>query len=179
MASSRKKVIVRCTIPGGSDTLHPGYLPLTGLLTPDARSIDLLDLEGRILPIPFASVRSIAFVRDFNLADKLDPERLTRRTFLARPRAEGLWLRLTLLGGTSSPDLLEGLAPLDLTLLDNLLDDRGLFLLPPDIRSNTQRLYIPRHAIATLQLLAVITTPSKPKPEPTSDSPQNSLFPNP
>ena len=179
MASSRKKVIVRTSTGGHPDTLHPGYLPPAGLLSPGlapaSLSLDLLDLEGRILPIPFASVRSIAFVRDFNLADKLNPERLTRRTFLSRPRAEGLWLRLTLVGGTSGTEVLEGLAPLDLTLLDNLLDDRGLFLLPPDIRSNTQRLFIPRHAIAALQLLAVITTPSKPKP--TLDFPQNSLFP--
>lgn len=178
MASSRKKVIVRSSAPAGPDILHPGYLPLTSLVSTNAGSSDpatisLLDLEGRIQSLPFAPVRSIAFVRDFNLADKLDPERLTRRIFLARPRAEGLWVRLTLTGG----DLLEGLAPLDLTLLDNLLDDRGLFLLPPDIRSNTQRLYIPRHAIAALQLLAVITTPSKARPEPISDTPQPSLFP--
>ena len=173
MATSRKKVIVRnaAAAAGLPDHPQPGYLPLSGLLSPGTHTVDLLDLEGRILPLPFASIRSVAFVRDFNLADKLDPERLTRRTFLARPRAEGLWLRLTLLGG----GLLEGLAPLDLTLLDGLLDDRGLFLIPPDIRSNTQRLYIPRHAIAALQVLAVVTTPSKPKPSP--KPPQQSLFP--
>ncbi len=171
MASSRKKVIVRTIASGRPDQLQPGYLPLTGLLSPVPNTVDLLDLEGRIIPLPFASVRSIAFVRDFNLADKIDPERLTRRTFLARPRAEGLWIRLTLVGG----DLLEGLAALDLTLVDGLLDDRGIYLIPPDIRSNTQRLYVPRHSIAALQVLAVITTPSKTKPP--LPTPQVSLFP--
>ena len=165
MSSSRKKVILRTL----THTLHPGYLPLAGLV--ENASIHLFDLEGRIVPIPLSTVHWIAYVRDFNLSDRTDPERLTRRTFLARPRSEGLWIRLTLTAG----DQLEGLAPLDLSLIDGLLDDRGLFLIPPDIRSNTQRLYIPRSAITAVQLLAVITTPSKTaatKP----DSPQKSLF---
>lgn len=169
MASSSKKVLARVTVPGQPDILHAGYLPLTRLVT--SETIELLDLEGRIFPIPFTALRSIAFVRDFNLSDKLDPERLTRRTFLARPRAEGLWVRLTLSDG----ELFEGLAPLGLSLLDGLLEDRGLFLIPPDIRSNTQRLYIPRHAIADFKILAVITTPSKPKA--TLELDQESLFP--
>lgn len=169
MPTSRKKVIVR-TVEG---SLQPGYLPLTGILGGD--HVELLDLEGRLLPVALASIRWIAFVRDFNLADQTDPERLTRRVFLARPRTEGLWLRLTLLGG----DLLEGLAPLDRSLLDALIDDKGLFLIPPDIRSNTQRLYLPHTAIETLQMLAVITNPSrtKPAPLPKEKAAQPSLFP--
>jgi hypothetical protein len=154
MPASRKKAIVR-TLTG---TLHPGYLPLSGLLNGEA--VELLDLNGRILPVPLKTVRWIAYVRDFNLGDIVDPERLTRRTFLARPRAEGLWVRLTLAGG----DTLEGLAPLDVSLVDGLLEDRGVYLIPPDIRSNTQRLFLPRSSFTGVQLLAVITTPSKPKP---------------
>ena len=171
MADSRKKVVVRTL----GNLLHPGYLPLSGLLDPTATSVNLLDLEARIVPLPLASIRHIAYVRDFNLNDTTDPERLTRRTFLARPRTEGLWLRLNLPG----PETLEGLAPLDLSLLDMVQQDRGLFLLPPDIRSNTQRLYVPRSAILDLRLLAVITNPSKPKPTPAKRQPsslQDSLF---
>ena len=171
MASSRKKVILR-TLAG---SVFPGYLPVSGFVEiADAKQVvSLLDLEGRIAPIPLDTVRSIAFVRDYNLGDRDDPERLTRRTFLARPRAEGLWLRLTLSGGA----ILEGLAPIDLALLDGLLDDRGIFLIPPDIRSNTQRLYIPRHSIVELLLLAVITSPSKAKSaKPESETQQPSLF---
>ena len=177
MASSRKKVILRTT----ANELYFGYLALSGLIEgpPGQPSVGLLDLQGRIVPIPCATIRSIAYVRDFNLNDKDDPERLTRRAFLARPRAEGLWVRLTLTGG----ELLEGLAPIDLSLVDGLVDDRGLFLIPPDIRSNTQRLYIPRSAIVDVQLLAVITTPSKTKPATppavTSDPQQDLLFPDP
>ena len=169
MPTSRKKVIVR-TLQGA---LRPGYLPLSGIL--GGTHVELLDLEGRLLPVALGSIRWIAFVREFNLADQTDPERLTRRVFLARPRSEGLWLRLTLLGG----DLLEGLAPLDRSLLDALVEDKGLFLTPPDVRSNTQRLYLPHTAIETLQTLAVITNPSRTKPVPLrkENAAQPSLFP--
>jgi hypothetical protein len=84
-------------------------------------------------------------------------------------------VRLTFRSG----ELLEGLAPTDLTLLDALADDDGLFLIPPDTRSNTQRIYVPRVAITDLQLLAVVTTPSRRQPLPASpskESLQDELF---
>ncbi len=168
--AARKKVLLRTL----NNAVHPGYLNASGFLSGSPSAVDLLDLAARITPIPLAEVRHIAFVRDFNLHDPQTPENLLRRTFLARPRTEGLWLRLTL----TQADPFEGLAPIDLALLDSLLEDQGLFLIPPDIRSNTQRLYIPRHAIETLQILAVITTPSKPKPTPTP-SPNDPALPFP
>jgi hypothetical protein len=181
MSSAHKKVIVRRFL---GDTL-PGYLPLSGFVRSRAsdkdRVVDLLDLSGRVATIPLAEIKHICYVRDFNLNDP-NPERLSRRTFLARPRTEGLWLRLTFRGQATSssaePDQFEGLAPLDVTLLDDVLNDAGLFLIPPDIRSNTQRIYIPRAAISELQLLAVITTPSRKKPLPGAQVPslQEDLF---
>jgi hypothetical protein len=156
MSTSRKKVIVRRF---SGDTL-PGYLPHAAFV--HNSSLDLLDLSGRIIPLPLNDIKTVSYVRDFNLSDPINPERLTRRAFLARPRSEGLWLRLTFRSG----DLLEGLAPTDRTLLDALIDDAGLFLTPPDTRSNTQRLYVPRAALTELQLLAVITTPSRKQPLP-------------
>jgi hypothetical protein len=156
MSSSRKKVIVRRFT---GDTL-PGYLPLSTFVR--NKTIDLLDLGGRVISLAINDIKHICYVRDFNLTDPANPERLTRRTFLARPRTEGLWLRLTF----RTEDLLEGLAPIDATLLDDLIGDTGLFLTPPDTRSNTQRIYVPRTSIADLQLIAVITTPSRRKPLP-------------
>ncbi len=169
MSNSRKKVIVRRF---SGDTL-PGYLPHANILRED--SIDLLDLSGRIISLPINDIKLVSYVRDFNLSDTVNPERLTRRTFLARPRSEGLWVRLTFRTG----ELLEGLAPTDRTLLDSLADDAGLFLSPPDNRSNTQRLYVPRTAITELQLLAVITTPSRRQPlpgKPDKENLQDELF---
>lgn len=159
MSNSQKKVIVRRFT---GDVLQ-GYLPAGGFVR--GTSLDLLDLSARTVPLALADVKTVSFVRDFNLTDTANPERLTRRTFLARPRTEGLWLRLTFRSG----DLLEGLAPTDRSLLDALIDDAGLFFTPPDTRSNTQRVYVPRTAIAELQLLAVITTPSKRQPLPSAN----------
>jgi hypothetical protein len=167
MSNSPKKVLVRRF---SGDTL-PGYLPQSAFVRHN--SIDLLDLSGRLISLSLNDIKTISYVRDFNLSDPVNPERLTRRTFLARPRTEGLWLRLTFRSG----DLLEGLAPTDRTLLDALADDDGLFLTPPDTRSNTQRLYIPRAALTEVQLLAVITTPSRRQPRPTpAESIQDELF---
>ena len=170
MSSAHKKVIVR-RLTG--ETL-PGYLPLSSFV--HNRAIDLLDLEGRVIPLLLTDIKHICYVRDFNLTDTANPERLTRRTFLARPRTEGLWLRLTFRSG----ELLEGLAPTDAALLDDLINDAGLFLTPPDTRSNTQRIYVPRSSLTSLQLIAVITSPSRRKPLPAGSVPslQEDLFTN-
>ena len=153
MAISRKKVIMR----RASGTVETGYLPASGVVNRETSTIDLLDTAGKIKPIPLGDVRYVAYVRDFNLGDASDPERLTRKTFLARPRTEGLWLRLTFRDG----EVLEGLAALDATVLDDAIADCGIFLIPPDVRSNTQRIFVPRLALGSLQIVGVVTTPSR------------------
>jgi hypothetical protein len=162
MSNARKKVLIRRF----AGDILPGYLPLSGFVRgqPPGQIVDLLDLSGRISEIALKEIKTISFVRDFNLADTVNPERLARRTFLARPRSEGLWVRLTFRPdkrADQAPDLLEGLAATDISLFDSLIEDAGLSISPPDIRSNTQRIFVPRQAIADLQLLAVITTPSR------------------
>jgi hypothetical protein len=170
MSSAHKKVIVRRFT---GETL-PGYLPLASFVR--NRSIDLLDLSGRVIPLLLSDIKHVCYVRDFNLNDTANPERLTRRTFLSKPRTEGLWLRMTFRSG----DVLEGLAPIDIALTDDLIQDAGLQLTPPDARSNTQRIYVPRTSLTELQLLAVITTPSRRKPLPAASVPslQEDLFDN-
>ncbi|HEY0307231.1 MAG TPA: hypothetical protein VGB94_03665 [Acidobacteriaceae bacterium] len=154
MASSRKKVILRRINGTSSATIVPGYLPQSGFVTGSgsAAVLELLDLDGHVLPIPLREVRMVSFVRDFNPSDRINPERLLRKTFLARPRAEGLQLRITFHDG----DVLEGLAANDISLLDSAADDAGLQMAPPDTRSNTQRIYIPRTSIAELVVVATI-----------------------
>ena len=169
MSNSRKKVIVR-RFAGDS---IPGYMSNSGIVRSGV--LELLDLSGRIQSLALNDVKMVSFVRDFNLSDSANPERLIRRTFLSRPRTEGLWLRLTFRSG----DLMEGLAATDLSLLDALVEDAGLYLTPPDIRSNTQRIYIPHLAIAEIHLLAVVTSPSHKKPISNQESKeklQNELF---
>jgi hypothetical protein len=170
MSSAHKKVIVRRFT---GETL-PGYLPLASFV--HNRTINLLDLEARVIPFAINDIKHICYVRDFNLSDTVNPERLIRRTFLAKPRTEGLWLRMTFRSG----DLLEGLAPIDISLTDDLINDTGLQFTPPDVRSNTQRIFVPRTSLTELQLIAVITSPSRRKPLPGSSVPslQEDLFTN-
>ncbi|MCL2661233.1 MAG: hypothetical protein FWD64_12065 [Acidobacteriaceae bacterium] len=163
MSSSHKKVVVRRFV---GDTLA-GYLPLSGFVSTQAtgeRSLGLLDLSGRVTLLPLGDIKYVCYVRDFNLNDNLNPERLERRAFLSRPRTEGLWLRVTFRATAGEPEQMEGLAPINTSLLDDMLEDAGLFLTPPDARANTQRIYVPRQAIAELQLIDVVTTPSRIRP---------------
>jgi hypothetical protein len=149
MSLGRKKVIIRRF----TRDWIAGYLQPVGFAANDR--IELLDLAGKVAVIPLSEVKWTCFVRDFNSGEMENPERLLRKTFAGRPRSEGLWLRLKLTDG----DWIEGLAANDLSLID----PSGLFLTPPDIRSNTQRMFIPRPSIAELEIVAVIANPSRKK----------------
>jgi hypothetical protein len=144
MAVSRKKVIVRKL---SRDWLC-GYLPPADFVHDD--EIQLLDLSGKLISVRAAEVKWVCFVREFQSGDASQPERLLRKTFVTRPRSEGLWVRVRL----KDNDLIEGLAQNDVTLLEG----GGLFLAPPDTRSNTQRIFLPRQALTELEILAVIKT---------------------
>ena len=164
MAPAQKKVILRSL----SNELAWGYLPPADFLR--ANEIPLMATDGRLTPIPLKTLKRIAYVRDFNLADKLDPERIGRLTFPARPRGDGLWLRLTF----TDDEILEGLSTLDLAFADALLHDQGLFLTPPDPRSNTLRLFVPRLALQRIETLGYVTAPSRrPAPTPAPKSKPN------
>jgi hypothetical protein len=166
-SSSRKKVLIRRF----SGVVTPGYLPAAEFVRHG--SIDLLDLDGRVNSLPINDIKMVCYVREFNLADRTNPERLLRKTFLARPRGDGLWVKMTFRDG----DLLEGLAVTDVTLLDTLLVDGGLQVTPPDTRSNTQRIYVPRAALTAVELVAVINSQSRRKPSAAETAPtQEELF---
>lgn len=150
MAPAQKKVILRSF----SDELAWGYLPQSGFLRAD--EITLMAVDGRLTPFPIRTLKRIAYVRDFNLDDRQDPERIGRLTFPARPRGDGIWLRLTF----RDEEVLEGLTTLDLAFADTLLDDHGLFLTPPAPRSNTLRIFVPRPALTAIEVLGYVTAPS-------------------
>ena len=137
---------------------------------PDA--LELLDLSARRQLIPLVTLKWACFVRDFNSGEPANPERLLRTTFSGRPRLAGVWLRMTLKDET----VLEGMAANDLTLLD----PAGLLITPPDTRSNTQRIFLPRSGITELTIVSVIgasaTAAPKRKP-PASDRGQADSLP--
>ena len=143
MASARKPVIVRKF----SRDWIAGYAGAE--FGQRACELEILDLSGKVLRIGWEQVKWVCYVRDFPVgADPANPERLLRKRFALRPRTAGLWLRMTLHDG----DELEGLAAND----KSLVDGNGLLLTPPDTRSNTQRIYVPRQAILAMEVVSLI-----------------------
>jgi hypothetical protein len=144
MASPRKPVIVRKF----SREWLAGYAGAG--FGQDAAELEILDLTGKVLRISWEQVKWVCYVRDFpaQFADSTNPERLLHKRFAIRPRTPGLWLRMVLTDGEE----LEGLAANDRSLVEGA----GLLFTPPDTRSNTQRIYVPRQAIQTLEVVGRI-----------------------
>ena len=105
--------------------------------------MDLLSPDGEHTEIPLEKLRSIYFVREFS--DEYEPE---RKAFLSRPKLDGLWVRLRYSDG----ETLEGVIPNDLL---NLLDN-GVQITPPDLNSNTERIFVPRTALREITVLGVV-----------------------
>jgi len=153
MAIARKKVVIRSF----EGEITWGYLPQSGFAS--AGLVEVIDTAGRVISLRLKEIKTIAYVRDFNLDDRDEPERIGRRSFLGRPRGDGLWLKLEFRDG----DLLEGLAHFDVGFVDGLLEDRGLMLGLPDARSNTQRIFVPRAALVSVEVLGYVGVPAKKK----------------
>jgi hypothetical protein len=147
MASSRKPVIVRKF----SREWCAGYA--TANFAQDSAELEILDLTGKLLRIPWEQVKWVCTVRDIPASDSANPERLLHKRFSIRPRTPGLWLRMTLTDGEE----LEGLAANDRSLVEGA----GLLLTPPDTRSNTQRIYLPRQSIQSLEVAGLIGATSR------------------
>jgi hypothetical protein len=164
MSSSRKKAIFR---KFSRDWLA-GYLPAGDFVR--GGQVEMLDLDGKVIQLAVDDLKWICYVRDFNSGELNNPERLVRKTFAGRPRGEGLHVRARLKDG----DLIEGLAGNDISLVAS----DGLFLTPPDLRSNTQRLWLPRAAIEELEVVAVIGAAKKKAvaPEEEEATAQEKLF---
>ncbi len=120
---------------------------LRGFLNParmaTAETLDLLTPEGAHEELALEKVRAVYFVRDLE-----DDFELERTSFLSRPKLEGLWVRLKFQDG----ETLEGVIQNDLRgFLDN-----GVQLTPPDLNANTDKIFVPRTALAELTVLGVV-----------------------
>jgi hypothetical protein len=135
--STHKKVIIELL----EKKLVRGYLNPTRL--PQVAAIDLLTPEGTHEEMPLAKVRAIYFVRDLD-----EDIEMGRKSFLSRPKLDGLWVRLRFRDGES----LEGVIPNDLLGLQ----DNGLQMTPPDFNSNTDRIFVPRTALTEFTVLGVV-----------------------
>lgn len=136
MPSTHKKIIVRKM---DRDSIS-GYVSPTFVVD---GNLEMLNTAGNVVSIDLKTIKSVSFVRDFN-----DPDGPARKTFTTRPRTEGLWVRLRF----RDNEIIEGMMPNELA---HLMPE-GYLLNPPDTRSNTQRIFVPRSAVSSLTVLAVI-----------------------
>ena len=137
MPSTHKKVVVRKL---DRDSIN-GYVAPANFV--HEGKLELLNTTGNVIAIDLREVKVVTFVRDFG-----ESESSGRKTFTTRPRTEGLWVRLRFKDG----DVLEGMMPNDLMQAS----PEGYLINPPDLRSNTQRMFVPRSALESLTVLAVI-----------------------
>jgi hypothetical protein len=156
-ASTHKKVIVELL----DKKLVRGYLnpAKLGQLQPE---IDLLTPEGAHEEVPVGKIRAVYFVRD--LKDDIE---LDRKSFLSRPKMDGLWVKLRFEDG----DSLEGVIPNDLLAFL----DYGVQITPPDFNANADRIYVPRAALTELTVLGVVGIARR-KPAATAETAQPRLF---
>jgi hypothetical protein len=166
VASQRKPVIVRRFARDWFAGYAPAAFPTEAPL--QTQELEILDPAGKVLRFAWESVKWVCYVRDLPAGQAGDPnpERLLHKRFTVRPRTAGLWLRMTLADG----DELEGLARNDHSLIDGV----GLLLTPPDQRSNTQRIFVPRAAIQRLEVVSLIGAARRGRQ---STVPQQELFP--
>ena len=133
--------------------------PLAGFVNPQTylqpEGLELLSQNGSVSVVPYGEIKLVCFVRDFQQGEP----RKELRLFTTRPKMEGLWVRLHFRDG----ELMDGM------LSNNLLqlDSYGFSVVPPDPGFQNQRIFVPKAAVSSVQVLGVIGSPlrmRKPKP---------------
>src|SRR6266481_5339354 len=112
--------------------------------------LELLNTSGNVVAIDLRDIKAVYFVREFS-----DTDLMLRKTFTTRPRTEGLWVRLK--------------------FKDNEVIE-GILMNPPDLRSNTQRVFVPREALTSVTVLAVIGAANRRRKGGQPDTRQVTLF---
>lgn len=108
----------------------------------------MLSAQGNMITLPYAEIKIVSFVRDFQAENTGEAE---RRVFLTRPKMDGLWVRLAFRDG----DIIEGVLPNNLLQLEHY----GFTVIPPDSYSNRQRVFAPRAALRSVEVLGVVGSP--------------------
>ena len=133
--------------------------PLAGFVNPQTylqpEGLELLSQNGSVSMVPYGEIKLVCFVRDFQQGEP----RKELRLFTTRPKMEGLWVRMHFRDG----ELMDGM------LSNNLLqlDSYGFSVVPPDPGFQNQRIFVPKAAVSSVQVLGVIGSPlrmRKPKP---------------
>ena len=141
--------------------------PLAGYVNPASylqpAGVDLLSALGNVSTVPYEEIKTISFVRDFEGAGGTG-----RQVFNTRPKMEGLWVSLRFRDG----EVMEGI------MSNNLLqlEPYGFTVIPPDPYSSHQRVFIPRAAVASVEVLGVVGSPLKKRKAKAAPKEQIGLF---
>ncbi len=142
--------------------------PVLGFINPQnflqPEGIEVLTINGAAVELPFAEMKALCFIRDFEPA----PAWKENRAFANRPKTEGLWLRILFRDG----DTMEGLIANDLLGIET----HGLTVAPPDSGFQNQRIFVPRAALTRVQVLGVVGRPVRRAPKPKAGDKQLSMF---
>jgi len=150
------------------ETVH-GFVQTPDSFTPMA--LDLLTPAGSLLKLPYAEIKVVSFVRDFENGDNWR----THRSFASRPKTPGLWVRLIF----RDEDTTEGVMANNLILLE----EAGLYMIPPDPTFQNHRIFVPRLALREAQVLGVVGNrpvtrgKAQTKQKPTTGQDQLEMFP--
>ena len=148
-STTKKAVIRRFEKESLAGYVNPiSYLQITG--------IELLSAQGNVSIVPYGEIKMVTFVRDLESAEEQG-----RQVFQNRPKMEGLWVSFQYRDG----EVMEGVMPNNLLQIET----HGFTLIPPDPFGNTQRVFIPRMALRSVQVLGVVGSPlrkRKAKPVP-------------
>ena len=139
-ASTNKKVTV---VRFDRESL-PGFVQMTTYLAEGG--VELLSPAGSVTLVPYADVKAVAFVREWESPQIL----LEKKSFASRPKQEGLWVRLEF----RDLDWSEALLPNKLLELE----PQGFTVVPPDSGANAHRLFVPKAALREIKVLGVIGT---------------------
>ncbi len=139
-ASTTKRALIRRfekeTLAGYVNPLS--YQQLAG--------VEVLSAEGQVATIPYQDIRTVSFVRTFEGGGEGE-----RQVFQTRPKMEGLWVNFRFRDG----EILQGIMP------NNLLqvEPYGFTVIPPDSLGNVQRVFVPRTAVLSVEVLGVVGSP--------------------
>jgi hypothetical protein len=134
--------------------------PLSGYVNPVSflqdSGVEVLSAEGKVALLAYDEIKTISFVRNFEEGGDLE-----RQVFVTRPKMEGLWVSFRFRDGA----VMEGVMP------NNLLqvEPHGFTVIPPDSYGNVQRIFVPRTAVQSVEVLGVVGSPlnrRKPKGKP-------------
>jgi hypothetical protein len=134
--------------------------PLSGYVNPVSflqdSGVEVLSAEGQVSLLAYDEIKTISFVRNFEEGGDLE-----RQVFVTRPKMEGLWVSFRFRDGA----VMEGVMP------NNLLqvEPHGFTVIPPDSYGNVQRIFVPRTAVQSVEVLGVVGSPlnrRKPKGKP-------------